>query len=584
MSVGSGSARGDRSSSNERGAVAIVEAKTSLDVCTAAARALMGSLSARTAFVALASSTESERGVELVVVEGEHARVAPVGTWLTQGPEVDALGRSGAEWSQLAPAAMRQPGGEVVIVPIGSPPSVHGVAVAILDEHPEASTLESATLIGATTNAALQHVKALDEGLALTRRLQALLELQRALASGILEDAFATFASRLAHEVAFDVGWVGVLPSPLGGRVRVDELEVIASHGEDPAAPHTGTILTLGDDPISANLRAAQARSAGPTFLGLEAASAMFPGAKSGAIVPLVMHDALVGVLVLLSRRPHLARVSLLPDARWLLAAIAEPVAMAVQNATLVGRLRSTMRDWQTTFDVMDSMVLVADEIGVVRRANWALARRLATTPSALVGRAVSSLFPGQSLPSVGERTALTGLQGEPLRASGVALPGGGTVVVIHDARIAPSAPSQSYAALRRVSTNSQALRGRVLIVDDEPSILRAVSRTLGRSHDVETATDGDEALELIRRDPLRFDAVMTDVQMPRMNGVDFFRAVEREFPSAADRVLFMTGGVFAPDVEQFLRTVKHRVLRKPFDPDLLRRAIDERVALSRVA
>ena len=89
---------------------------------------------------------------------------------------------------------------------------------------------------------------------------------------------------------------------------------------------------------------------------------------------------------------------------------------------------------------------------------------------------------------------------------------------------------------------------------------------------------------ELIRRDPLRFDAVMTDVQMPRMNGVDFFRAVEREFPTVADRVLFMTGGVFAPDVEQFLRTVKHRVLRKPFDPDLLRRAIDERVALSRVA
>ncbi|MGZ3478365.1 MAG: response regulator, partial [Polyangiales bacterium] len=75
-----------------------------------------------------------------------------------------------------------------------------------------------------------------------------------------------------------------------------------------------------------------------------------------------------------------------------------------------------------------------------------------------------------------------------------------------------------------------------------------------------------------------------TDVQMPRMNGVDLYRAVEREFPSVAERVLFMTGGVFAAEVEQFLRGVKHRVLRKPFDPDLLRRTIDERVALSRVA
>ncbi|MGZ3451501.1 MAG: response regulator, partial [Polyangiales bacterium] len=446
----------------------------------------------------------------------------------------------------------------------------------------------AATFIGATANAALHHVKALDEGQALTRRLQALLELQRALASGILEDAFSTFANRLAAEVAFDVGWVGVLPSPLGGRVRVDELEVMASHGDDPGAPRAGAVLTLGDDPVSANLRGAQARSAGPSFLGMEAAGAMLPGAKSGAIVPLVVHDALVGVLVLLSRRPHLARVSLLPDARWLLAAIAEPVAMAVQNAGLVGRLRSTMRDWQTTFDVMDSMVLVADELGVVRRANWALARRLSTTPSALVGRQVGSLFPGQQLPAVGERTTLSGPQGEALRASAVALPGSGTVIVLHDARSTASvAPSQSYAALRRVSTNSgshNALRGRVLIVDDEPSILRAVSRTLGRSHDVETATDGDEALEMIRRDATRFDAVMTDVQMPRMNGVDLYRAVEREFPSVAERVLFMTGGVFAAEVEQFLRGVKHRVLRKPFDPDLLRRTIDERVALSRVA
>jgi CheY-like chemotaxis protein len=123
-----------------------------------------------------------------------------------------------------------------------------------------------------------------------------------------------------------------------------------------------------------------------------------------------------------------------------------------------------------------------------------------------------------------------------------------------------------------------------VLIVDDEPNILRAVSRTIARSHEVVTANDGDDALDLIRRDPRGFDAVMTDVQMPRMSGVELYRALEREFPALADRVLFMTGGVFAAEVEMFLRGLTRRVLRKPFDPDLLRRLVDERVALSRVA
>jgi CheY-like chemotaxis protein len=155
-------------------------------------------------------------------------------------------------------------------------------------------------------------------------------------------------------------------------------------------------------------------------------------------------------------------------------------------------------------------------------------------------------------------------------------------VIVIHDART--SSASSTMPALRRISTGSHAVRGRVLIVDDEPSILRAVSRTLARTHDVVTATDGDEALDMIRRDPFGFDAVMTDVQMPRMTGVDLYRAIEREFPRFAERVLFMTGGVFASEVESFLRGLKERVLRKPFDPDQLRRVIDERVAHSRVA
>jgi CheY-like chemotaxis protein len=204
----------------------------------------------------------------------------------------------------------------------------------------------------------------------------------------------------------------------------------------------------------------------------------------------------------------------------------------------------------------------------------------------------VASLFPNQTLPvpkagvATPMRESIVGPRGEPLRASVVAFAEGGFVCVLHDVQIATGQSAPSYAALRRLSTPNTpvAARGRVLVVDDEPSILRAVSRTIGRSHEITTATDGDEALALIRASNGAFDAIITDVQMARIGGIDLYRTIERDHPKLAERFVFMTGGVFPAETEVFLRGLGARVLRKPFDPDLLRRVIDERVALSRVA
>jgi two-component system, NtrC family, sensor kinase len=158
-------------------------------------------------------------------------------------------------------------------------------------------------------------------------------------------------------------------------------------------------------------------------------------------------------------------------------------------------------------------------------------------------------------------------------------------VIVLHEHNPSQAPRTQSYSALRRITTGQNVLaRGRVLIVDDEPTILRAVARTLSRYHDVTTAADGDEALRILRGADPPFDAVITDIQMARVGGLELFRAIEKEIPGLAERVLFMTGGVFTGEIDQFLRSLKQRVLRKPFDPDLLRRAIDERVAMARVA
>ncbi len=504
---------------------------------------------------------------------------------------------------------------------IAAPIGTSGVVIAIAAEPPLPEAMRVVTALAAAGRVALEHLDAIEEARGLATRQQALLSLQRSLAGGLLEDVFGSFAARLAQEVRFEQAWVGALDSTLGDR-RVGQVpevvEVLAAWSVSEPAPKVGARLPLGDTPVAELLRTGKARRAGPSLVATpEGAAQLASWATSAVIVPLVVHDALVGVLVLLGREQAGAprgsgrgtspdesspqgrldrRLDRPLDARWLLGAIAEPLAMAAQNAVLFEGLRLTTREWERTFDAMDALVFTADASGNLRRANWALGRRLNVSPSALVGRPMNSLFPGQELPALRPMTGATspgpllranivGPRGESLRASASALPDGGLVMVLTDVQIAGAQPNPSYSALRRVSTPQPVLaRGKVLVVDDEPSILRAVSRTIGRTHDVAIAGDGDEALELLRQNAYAFDAILTDVQMARVGGIDLYHAVEREKPTLAERFVFMTGGVFPNEVEHFLRGLGARVLRKPFDPEVLRRAIESRIALSRVA
>src|SRR5690606_13572825 len=83
-------------------------------------------------------------------------------------------------------------------------------------------------------------------------------------------------------------------------------------------------------------------------------------------------------------------------------------------------------------------------------------------------------------------------------------------------------------------------IRARVLIVDDEPLILRSVARLLRDQHDVETAHNGVEGLAKIRDDG-PFDLVVCDLMMPEMTGMDLHQAVQAYNPEIASRFVFLT-------------------------------------------
>ncbi|HEY8076040.1 MAG TPA: response regulator [Labilithrix sp.] len=110
----------------------------------------------------------------------------------------------------------------------------------------------------------------------------------------------------------------------------------------------------------------------------------------------------------------------------------------------------------------------------------------------------------------------------------------------------------------------------RVLVVDDEDHILRAVGRALFGFEVVAIAT-GEEALARIKNGE-RFDAVIADVRMPGVDGEALVRGVAAVSKELSERVLFLTGD---PDVVRKGTLANRPVLAKPFETQRLRSQIE---------
>ena len=106
--------------------------------------------------------------------------------------------------------------------------------------------------------------------------------------------------------------------------------------------------------------------------------------------------------------------------------------------------------------------------------------------------------------------------------------PGSGATFNIYfpvSTRTAPKEPPRPH-------LNGQPFTGRVLLVDDEPTLLETVQAMLvGMGLQVETARDGVEALERFQADPEGIGLVILDLTMPRMDGHQTFQALRRLKP-----------------------------------------------------
>src|SRR5262249_31612925 len=123
----------------------------------------------------------------------------------------------------------------------------------------------------------------------------------------------------------------------------------------------------------------------------------------------------------------------------------------------------------------------------------------------------------------------------------------------------------------------------RILIAEDEEGLRSLVARALMLDgHDVITANDGAEALELIVRTQGAFDLLLTDIRMPVMDGI----ALALALPTARDPprcgILLMTGYADQRERASGLAALIHDVITKPFSLATIRSAVNDAVAACR--
>ena len=115
----------------------------------------------------------------------------------------------------------------------------------------------------------------------------------------------------------------------------------------------------------------------------------------------------------------------------------------------------------------------------------------------------------------------------------------------------------------------------KILIAEDEEALRAMCARGLTMSgHEVMTASDGAEALELLKRESGRFDLLLTDIRMPIMDGIALALAAARDFPDLT--ILLMTGYADQRERASGLDAIIHDVIAKPFSLATLRGTVNE--------
>ncbi|MCK6574514.1 ATP-binding protein [Myxococcota bacterium] len=123
------------------------------------------------------------------------------------------------------------------------------------------------------------------------------------------------------------------------------------------------------------------------------------------------------------------------------------------------------------------------------------------------------------------------------------------------------------------LSSGGTGRRDRILVIDDEPLLAASLRRLLAPRVEVVGETSGVAALERIAGDT-NWSAILLDVMMPEMDGIEVLEALRGLAPDLVPRVILMTGGTFSTETDALWAAYAGPRLTKPFEPEALQAAL----------
>lgn len=103
----------------------------------------------------------------------------------------------------------------------------------------------------------------------------------------------------------------------------------------------------------------------------------------------------------------------------------------------------------------------------------------------------------------------------------------------------------------------------KILVVDDEDALRTVLSSELaGEGYDVETASDGDEAITVVQAKP--FDLVLLDIKMPKVDGFEVLKFLKSKYPNI--KVIMLTGFADLKNAIESKKLGAEDFVSKPYD------------------
>jgi two-component system, response regulator, stage 0 sporulation protein F len=113
-----------------------------------------------------------------------------------------------------------------------------------------------------------------------------------------------------------------------------------------------------------------------------------------------------------------------------------------------------------------------------------------------------------------------------------------------------------------------------LLYIDDEPINLLLFERVFKQKYQVLTAVSGQVGLDVLRMNP-NIKAIISDMKMPGMNGIEFIKIIKHEYPDVACFIL--TGYSITEEISEAIDAhLVVRYFKKPFDIDEIEEALDQ--------